>query len=80
MVKIVYQSLQPKGATAGKAAKLTAKRVKASNGAQVTVYKVDADSPNFGNELTVAFKRSVAKARRENSDLGLKAARVGAKA
>jgi len=80
MAKIVYRSLQPKAASAAKSGKLTVKKVTAPNGAKVTVYKVDADSPNFGRELTIAFKRSVAKARRENNELGMKAAKIGAKA
>ena len=80
MAKIVYRSLQPKAASAAKGSKLAVKRVTAPDGAKMTVYKVDADSPKFGSELTIAFKRSVAKARRENSELGMKVSRVGAKA
>lgn len=80
MAKIVYRALQPKASASAKTGKLTAKRVKGPSGAQMTVYKIDADSPNFGNELAAAFRRSVAKARRENSNLGIKAGKVAAKA
>ena len=80
MAKIVYRSLQPKAASAAKGSKLAVKRVSAPDASKLTAYKVDGNSPRFGSELAFAFKRSVAKARRENSELGMKVSRVGAKA
>lgn len=67
MVKVVYASLQqPKR---GPSPAVTRKRVKRADGATETILVLDGDSPSFADDLTYAFKRNVARVRRENKRL-----------
>ena len=65
MVKIVYASLD--SLNEGHAEFIPSKTVTASDGSRSTILTVDADSPNFGRDMTAAFRRNVAQARRENT-------------
>jgi len=69
MAKIVYASLQHPTALRTDARVKTvasSKIVTAPDGSRLTVATVDADSSTFNQDLTVAFERNVARARREN--------------
>jgi hypothetical protein len=50
----------------GRKARLPSKRVPGDDGRLTTLHVLDADSTTFGEDLRYVFKRSVAKARREN--------------
>jgi hypothetical protein len=78
MVKVVYDNLQTPKRGAGGA--LTRKRVRNADGDPETVVVLNADSPDFAGDLTHAFARNVARARRENKRLFGSASGVTAKA
>ena len=42
------------------------KRIRHSDGTIATVFTVSADSTTFGSDLRYAFRKSIAKARKEN--------------
>ena len=69
MVKVVYANLQtPK------------KRVRNAGGSRETVVVLNGDSPDFADDLTHAFARNVARARREHKRLFGSASGAPAKA
>jgi hypothetical protein len=37
-----------------------------SNGERIRILSIDANSPTFGDDLKIVFRRNVARARREN--------------
>lgn len=69
MAKVIYASLDElKNLPYGRASnrRISSKVVIAPDGSKVTVTTVDADSPTFSQDMTTAFRRNVARARREN--------------
>jgi hypothetical protein len=58
---------QPK--TRGRKSSVREKTLRDSEGRAVRVLTIDANSPTFSDDLTVVFRRNVAKARRENKKL-----------
>lgn len=66
-MKVVYASLQPSKPAPSPA--ITRKRIKRSDGSTETILVLDGDSPSFPDDLTYAFKRNVARVRRENKRL-----------
>ena len=67
MVKVVYANLQ--SPSRGPSPAVTRKRVKTADGKTETLLVLDGDSPTFADDLTYAFKRNVARVRRENKRL-----------
>jgi len=67
MVKVTYANLQTTKRSASPA--VTRKRVRTPEGTTGTVMVVNADSPDFADDLTYAFARNVARVRRENKRL-----------
>ena len=63
-VKVVYANLQQ--AKRGPSPAVTRKRVRRADGKTETHLVLDADSPSFAEDMTYAFKRNVARVRREN--------------
>ena len=78
MVEVVYARLQT--AKRGAGAAVTRKRVKTPDGKTETIIVLDGDSPTFADDLTYAFRRNVARARRENKRLFGSASGAAAKA
>jgi hypothetical protein len=78
MVKVIYANLQTPKRGAGGA--LTRKRVRNAGDNPAAVLILNADSPDFADDLTHAFTRNVARARRENKRLFGSASGVAAKA
>ncbi|HVV93873.1 MAG TPA: hypothetical protein VHD15_10675, partial [Hyphomicrobiales bacterium] len=74
MVKVVYATLNP----SKRRSKPLPKKVVTRGGKRVTLYTVDADSPTFAEDMTTAFRHSVAAARRENRRLLKPAGRAAA--
>lgn len=66
-MKVVYANLQPSKPTPSPA--VSRKRVKHADGSSETILVLDGDSPTFPDDLTYAFKRNVARVRRENKRL-----------
>jgi hypothetical protein len=66
-VKVVYANL--KTAKPGPSPAVGRKRVRRADGTSETHLVLDADSPSFAEDLTYAFKRNVARVRRENKRL-----------
>lgn len=64
MAKVVYKSL--KGGRSGASRSVGKKRISDSEGRSRTVHTLDANSASFDEDLRYVFRRSVAKARREN--------------
>jgi hypothetical protein len=66
VAKVVFKSL--KTGRLGKAAAraIGKKRVATSDGGWKTVWTLDINHPNFDDAYLYAFRRNVAKARREN--------------
>jgi hypothetical protein len=70
MVKIVTRSLNK--STPSKSTSVAKKRVRDSNGKWKVVHKLDANSSSFAKDFQYVFGRSVAKARKENKQIGEK--------
>ena len=68
MTKVVVEKLRgtTKSQIGAKAAGVVQKRVHGSDGTSKTIQTLDAGSKTFGSDLTFAFGRNVARARREN--------------
>jgi hypothetical protein len=64
MAKIVYRSLKHTGT--GQPRSVKRKRVRDPEGRWVTLYSVDADSPDFAAGIAYVFNKNVAKARAEH--------------
>ena len=66
VAKVVFKSL--KSGRSGKAAAraIGKKRVATPDGGWKTVWTLDVNHPNFDDAYLYAFRRNVAKARREN--------------
>lgn len=64
MVKVVYADLQT--SKRGPSPAVTRKRVRTADGKTETLLVLDGDSPSFPDDLTYAFRRNVARVRREN--------------
>jgi len=64
MVKVIYANLQSAKRSFSPA--VSRKRVRTAEGGTDTVLVLNADSPDFADDLTHAFKRNVARVRREN--------------
>ena len=64
MTKIVYRSLKRTGTTQPRSVKR--RRVRDPEGRWVTLYSVDAGSPNFAAGITYIFNKNVARARAEH--------------
>jgi hypothetical protein len=78
MAKVVYGSLKTSKPGRG-GASVTTKRITDAQGNRVTLYTVDAESRTLGEDLSYAFAKNVAKARRENKRLFGSADRAPAK-
>ena len=81
MVKFVIKKLEGSTARAvgADATSFTMRRVAGADGVK-TITTIDTGSDTFGNDLTYAFGRNVAKARRENKRVTGMTDRVPAKA
>ena len=66
-MKVVYADL--KTAKRKPSSSVTRKRVRMADGTTVDMLSIDGESPNFADDLTYAFKRNVARIRRENKRL-----------
>jgi hypothetical protein len=69
MVKVVYADPAPKSVRNAKAAGLGEKRVRGEGGSLIRLRTLDAGSATLSEDITEAFARNVAKARRENKKL-----------
>jgi hypothetical protein len=66
MPRIIVKKLAGKaGARRGRSS-VVSKRIHTPSGERVKILSVDANSPTFGNDLSIIFERNVAKARRAN--------------
>ncbi len=66
MTRIIVRKLNEKvGARHGQSS-VVSKSVHKPSGERVRILSVDANSPTFGNDLSIIFERNVAKARRAN--------------
>jgi hypothetical protein len=66
MTRIIVRKLNAKMGTPHAPGSVVSKSVHKPSGERVRILSVDANSPTFGNDLTVIFERNVAKARRAN--------------
>lgn len=69
MAKVVYAALETPKATDSKPSSkkpIKTKIVRLPDGSKARIVSLDADGPNFTQDLTAAFRRNVARARREN--------------
>ena len=64
MTRIVVKKLSGKGRRVRSS--VVSKSVHKPSGERTRILSVDANSPTFGNDLSIIFERNVAKARRAN--------------
>jgi hypothetical protein len=66
MPRIIVRKLRDKAGTGRAGSSVVTKSVHKPGGERIKILSVDANSPTFGNDLTIVFERNVAKARRAN--------------
>ena len=70
MVKVVYADPAPKKTSGRKrSAGIGLKRMRGENGVMIQLRTLDAGSATLSEDITEAFTKNVAKARRENKKL-----------
>ncbi len=77
MTRVIVEKLVPKKLASRKTASkksskapptsIVTKNLHRPSGERVRILSIDANSPTFGNDLSIVFRRNVAKARRENT-------------
>jgi hypothetical protein len=65
MTRIIVKKLGKSGSRHARSS-VVSKTVHKPNGQRTKILSVDANSPTFGNDLSIIFERNVAKARRAN--------------
>jgi hypothetical protein len=65
MTRIIVRKLGKNGARHARSS-VVSKSIHKPNGERTKILSVDANSPTFGNDLSIIFERNVAKARRAN--------------
>jgi hypothetical protein len=66
MPRIIVRKLNGKAGAGHARSSVVSKSVHKPGGERIKILSVDANSPTFGNDLTIVFERNVAKARRAN--------------
>jgi hypothetical protein len=69
VVKVVFKSLKTGRLSKAAARAIGKKRVWTPDGSRKTVWTLDINHPNFDDAMLYAFRRNVAKARRENKKI-----------
>lgn len=65
MTRIIVRKLGKKGGRHTRSS-VVSKSIHKPSGERTKILSVDANSPTFGNDLSIIFERNVAKARRAN--------------
>jgi hypothetical protein len=66
MTRVVVRKLNGKSGARPARSSVVSKHVHRPTGERIRILSVDANSPTFGNDLSIIFERNVAKARRAN--------------
>jgi hypothetical protein len=66
MTRIIVRKLNGKAGARHGRSSVVSKSVHKPSGERIRILSVDANSPTFGNDLSIVFERNVAKARRAN--------------
>ena len=66
MTRIIGKKLSAKNGARHTRSSVVSKSVHKPNGERTKILSIDANSPTFGNDLSIIFERNVAKARRAN--------------
>jgi hypothetical protein len=66
MTRVIVQKLGAKNGSKRVRSSVVSKSIHKPNGDRIRILSVDANSPTFGNDLSIIFERNVAKARRAN--------------
>jgi hypothetical protein len=66
MTRVIVRKLNGKGILRHARSSVVSKNVHKPSGERIRILSVDANSPTFGNDLSIIFERNVAKARRAN--------------
>jgi hypothetical protein len=66
MTRIIVRKLNGKTGARHTRSSVVSKTVHKPSGERIKILSVDANSPTFGNDLSIIFERNVAKARRAN--------------
>jgi hypothetical protein len=66
MTRVIIKKLKSKAGAGHAKGSVVSKSVHKPSGERTRILSVDANSPTFGNDLSIIFQRNVAKARRAN--------------
>jgi hypothetical protein len=66
MTRVIVRKLGAKNGSKRARSSVVSKSIHKPNGDRIRILSVDANSPTFGNDLSIIFERNVAKARRAN--------------
>ena len=66
MTRVIIKKLKSKAGAGHAGGSVGSKSVHKPSGERTRILSVDANSPTFGNDLSIIFQRNVAKARRAN--------------
>jgi hypothetical protein len=66
MTRIIIKKLKNKAGPRHARGSVVSKSVHKPSGERIRILSIDANSPTFGNDLSIVFQRNVAKARRAN--------------
>jgi hypothetical protein len=66
MTRVIVQKLGAKNGSKRARSSVVSKSIHKPNGDRIRILSIDANSPTFGNDLSIIFERNVAKARRAN--------------
>lgn len=69
MPKVMLKSANPAKRSRALKSSIVEKRLHRADGKRVRILSIDANSPTFGADLGVVFRKNVAKAKRENSKI-----------
>jgi hypothetical protein len=69
MSGIMLKSANPPKRTRALKSSIVEKTLHRADGKRVRILSVDANSPTFGTDLGLVFRKNVAKAKRENSKI-----------
>lgn len=69
MPKIMLKSTNPAKRSSASKSSVMEKTLHRADGKRVRILSVDANSPTFGADLGLVFRKNVAKAKRENSKI-----------
>jgi hypothetical protein len=65
LTRVVFQKIDTKNRAKRARSSVVSKWLYKPNGKRVRILSIDANSPTFGDDLGIVFRRNVAKAKRE---------------